>query len=150
MELRNYCGNHARSKSVYSKFNLSYIILLCNGKIIHLQKTLWIERMGDSYWFCFLSNDNINSTRTSQSFIIHSLPPTQTPKKRKKKKETLNDVTSWQNQLMKGPQEMWTRASALTEMCDVTKRSLYERSRIRLCVIWWKSQKLHRVKSVQI
>ena len=41
----------------------------------------WIKWIRDSYWFCFLSNQNVTLTKASQSFTI-SLP---FPTKKKKK-----------------------------------------------------------------
>ena len=46
----------------------------------------WMEKVGNSCWFCTLSNENVNSTKASQLFIV--LNPTL------QKWQLSNDVTS--------------------------------------------------------
>ena len=55
-------------------FEFSFIHLLEKFSL-----SLWMEIICDSYWFCFLSNENGNSTKTSQSlesFNRHPNPHT--------------------------------------------------------------------------
>ena len=88
----------------------------------------WIEWIGDSYWFCSLSNQNANFMETLQSFIILLPFPT--------KKTTKNDVTL--SQILK------RYSHALMQMCIVIKSFACVKYIKVMCYItknFWQNQK---------